>query len=88
MDEDENADDYNTYYVSKNQPGYRLMTVIYNYDGVNTDYTEPTHVSIEHIEDSLELLLHALYCILHAQCEILEKAEGWYEATKIKFWLS
>ena len=25
---------------------------------------------------------------MHAQCETLEQAEDWYEATKINFWLS
>lgn len=43
---------------------------------------------IEQVEYSLKLLLHALYCTSCAKCEILEQAEGWYEATKIKFWLS
>ena len=45
-------------------------------------------VTEEHgkVEYSLEVLLNNLYYTSCAQCDTLEQAEGWYEATKFKFW--
>ena len=48
--------------------------------------------SLKEIEDQIahshEVLFHALFCALQAQCNTLEQAEGWYKATKFKFWAS
>ena len=57
-----------------------------NDNGINN--TEPKATKIIHVNNNLVLLLHALYCTLCAQRETSEQAEGWYKATKIKFWLS
>ena len=42
------------------------MAVTKKYDGVNLDDTQSMDVGIEQVEDSLKLLLHALYCSFHA----------------------
>ena len=47
LDEDENGYNYSTDFTSKDQPGYGLMAVAYEYDGVNTDDTKPMDIGID-----------------------------------------
>ena len=88
LDEDDNKDNCSTNSTSKDEPAYGFMAAVEDDSVVDTNGTKPIHPKTEHVKDSLRLLLHALYHTLHAHYETPEQAEGWYEATKIKLWLS